>query len=133
MKKIVMSLLMIMFLFVGTAFAGDKVIEFSWEKDTIEDDLMGFVLYQGDAPMTVKTDAIATFDIPYVPGQDTFIYDGSISCPDGTLCVYYFRIDAYDTSGNNSSWSVEEPSVSIDFEAPTEPTQFKAIIKIITP
>jgi hypothetical protein len=134
MKRVIL-VCMCLLLFIPVVCLGQetKVIEFSWDKATIEDDLADFRIYMGTASMTQISDAIQTFDIPYVAGStEPFIHEESISCPAGQSCTYYFRLDVGDTSGNRSTpWSTEEPVVTIeDITPPEGAINFKAIIKV---
>jgi len=132
MKKLLMGVLALFLITADTAFAGQKVVEFTWDKATIEGDLAGFRIYQGDASMSNQPgDATQIYDIPYTPGQTVFAHEEDITCPDGTECTYYYRCAPYDDKGNVQTWSAEEPVVTIDFSAPGGVTNFKAVIKIL--
>ena len=131
-KKIVLCLVAVFFMLTTLTFGVDKAVEFTWTK-TPEADLASFTIFVGNAPMTQKSDAVWTFTIPYVEGQSDYTHEENITCADGTTCTYYFRIDAVDADVNDSPWSTEEPTVTIDSQPPGTPTNFTATIKVVTP
>jgi len=111
MRKLLIAV--IMFCYSGVN-AGDKELTFTIQKDTIEADLDGFVLYEYDAALNPSG---RTFDVPYT-GQTDITHAEVITVLDNAITTLCYKVDAYDTSDNHSPQSALNACVDIDFEAP---------------
>jgi len=118
-------------LFTITAFAGTKQLTFAWEKSTLEPDLAGFVIEFS----TDETSWLSFADIPYEEGVHDYSKTEPLTSPDGESITYFFRIAAYDTQGNFSVWNNQDNNgvkcqATIDFQSPTETTNFTVTVQV---
>lgn len=124
MKRILIVLIALVML-TGVTYAKDKTVEFTWNKDVIEEDLAGFRIYEYDKEDN-PTSLVIT--ILYVPGQTEFLSSQVIDYPDGATTVRRYRITAYDFSMNESVRSLPSNDITVDFEAPGGCLNFKVKI-----
>lgn len=123
MKKFVIIFIL---LIAGVCFAGQKVLEFTWNQ-VIPDDMGGWYLYQSQTSGVYELPPVVT--IPYDPDVTNHTTTTSLTSPDNEKHTYYFILRAFDTSGNVTPGD-NETSLEIDFEPPPDPTDFT--VRIIT-
>lgn len=113
-------------MFACISVAGEKALKFTWEQ-IIPSDMGGWKLYQSTSPMiNCKIDGVEVLEIVYT-GQTEYQATHQLISPDGQSIIYYWRLTAYDTSGNESACS-NEVSKIIDFELPEIPFSLDVII-----
>ena len=127
MKKLLCLIPLLIMLFAGLVWAGEKSLEFSWDQ-VISSDFAGWKLYMSETPGDYT--GVAPIDIPYT-GQSTYESTQVIISPDGETHIYYFVLTAYDDEmpSLESGYS-NEVSQEIDFEAPGEP--FSLTVTVVT-
>jgi len=105
MKRLLIAVFIGMFLMCFTpAQADTQGIKLIWEKD-VEADLAGFRVYMGTVTITPCPNIpLQVVDLPYT-GQTSFSTDYQVT--GAPLEMFYFRVTAYDTSGNESACSNE--------------------------
>lgn len=121
--------------------AGEKTATFTFEKQVLEADLAGFTLQYSSVGGEGTAEAdwhpfpdVAGSVIPFVAGQHDYMIDTVFTSPDGQSVQYWFRVDAFDTSGNHSVWCYgdengEPATVTVDFEGPEGLFNLKVIIQ----
>lgn len=124
------------------ALTAQQPLTLQWQKEVIEPDLAAFHLqYSKDAywenyledqnPTSgTWTDLIT---VPFKIQQDVYEVRTPITVPAQTEDTYYFRIRAFDRSGNASGWNYgteEGPcKTDIDFKAPAMTIQLTIILE----
>lgn len=133
MKKIAIILVAGLFLLLPVANAGEKALEAVWEQVLPEpNDLDGWKLAWAVQADPQTWDPADQIDIDYLGGiTGEYATDFTFTSPDGQRITYVFRILAYDTSGNESTWSMAAEPVTIDFEAPGATGNFSITIKVV--
>jgi len=124
MKKLIVVCSAVL-LMVVLAFAGTKTLNFAWEQPGSLTGLAGWKLYQSDVAGGAS---VLSMTIPYGgAAQTTYTGTKVLTSPDGVTKTYYFKLTAFDTSGNESIKS-NEVSAQIDFEAPGIPLNLQVTI-----
>lgn len=137
MKKLFMSIILVVLLVIPIAVFAASDVTFEWDANT-EADLAGYRLYQSSVSVSTldtNNDGIITlsefqngpsFGVGYAPvGTETV----TIQVEDGT---WYWVLTAYDTGDNESDPSIEV-TATLDTEAPAPPQNLfiKLIQKIV--
>jgi hypothetical protein len=110
MRKLCLVIMLALFL---PAVAQAGALDVSWDANT-EADLAGYKLYYGTVP--------GSYGAPLTLGKVTAHQLTGLK--DNT--VYYIALTAYDTSGNESAYSVEISADTGDQLAPGPPQGIKA-------
>lgn len=122
MKTLIMALLLL-FAFWGTSTAETFEIELAWDKEVIEGDLKGFIVYMADYPITEcqgkPENAEFLVDVPYTPPESEWTTFVNYTIPDGTTKNVYIRVGAYDNAWvTNHSVCSNEVIAHLDLEPP---------------
>ena len=138
MKKIILPIflaMLLLFLSPLSVSAGEKQLEAIWEQVLPEpNDLDGWIMAWAVQADPQTWDPVNQLDIDYLGGTSgDYSTDFTFTSPDGQRIIYVFRLLAYDTSGNSSTWTTFVEPVPIDFEAPPGPTTgtFRITIRVV--
>jgi len=141
MKKL-LFVAMCVFLSFSVASAGEKSLTITWEKTILEADLAGFELSyssvggEGTAEVSWAPFPNATASkIPFVAGKTAYTTTQTFTSPNGQSVKYWFRVCAYDKSGNRSVWCYKDTTgapatTTIDFESPGAAVNFKVTVTV---
>lgn len=133
-KELLVWILILLAIVVGIALAGfvqagTKTLTFAWEQaaaDTSDPNFGGWKIYRkapGDG--TPSYSLVAT--IAFVAAQATYTSTQSLEFPSGQTTTAAFVATAFDKAGNESAFS-NEASVTIDFQAPSVPIEFRITV-----
>lgn len=105
--------------------AGNKTLNFAWQQTLPSpNDMSGWELYIAN---TAGGTATLFATIPYVSSASEYTTTQTITVPDGTTSTRYFKILAFDSSGNKSGFS-NEVAVSLDFAPPNVPITLRVTV-----
>jgi len=119
MRKVFLILALVVFLCSSVGYATPiiKTLRFAWNQE-LSADFGGWRLYQSETAGGPYT-AVSP-DIAFVSEQSEYTADMPIEVLGDQTTTLYFVLTAFDTSGNESSYSNQVNAV-IDFEAPGVP------------
>jgi hypothetical protein len=113
----------------GFVQAGTKTLNFAWEQaasDTAAPDFGGWKIYRKlTADGTPSYSLVAT--IEFVAAQATYTTSQTLEFPSGQTTTAVFAATAFDRAGNESPYS-NEASVTIDFQTPSVPIEFRITV-----